>query len=118
MASVDMERRNDQCPFIFEFQVEFLLYTRANRNIPQDISRDSRNIRQSNYRGSQNTKFIIHGFKASATKSWVLAMKDALLEKVSAPHSEEYGKIKQMVSDKNNQNQCPILETIMGWLVD
>ena len=74
---------------ILDFQVEFLLYTRRNQNLPQDITRDPSRIKLSNYRGSKNTKFIIHGYKTHARKSWVLTMKDALLTKVGTKTIEK-----------------------------
>ncbi|XP_060601206.1 pancreatic triacylglycerol lipase-like [Ruditapes philippinarum] len=62
-------------------QVEFLLYTRANRNTPQIVTKDAASIHGSHFSGTKNTKFIVHGYQDDGRGPWLKKMAGAFLTK-------------------------------------
>ncbi|KAH3755769.1 hypothetical protein DPMN_190468 [Dreissena polymorpha] len=48
----------------WHFQIKFLLYTRANTNSPQSVSKTCQGIQQSHFSGTRKTKFNIHGYRS------------------------------------------------------
>ncbi|XP_045158432.1 inactive pancreatic lipase-related protein 1-like [Mercenaria mercenaria] len=64
-----------------EVGVSFLLHTRQNRDKYQLLTKDVVDIRRSNFNGTKGTKFIIHGYRDDGRETWVVNMKNALLEK-------------------------------------
>ncbi|KAF4517958.1 hypothetical protein B566_EDAN005325 [Ephemera danica] len=59
-------------------EVEFFLYTRANRVTPTQIHVGNSNLGQ--FDNAKNTKFIIHGYTGSYVDSWVTQMKNNFLD--------------------------------------
>ncbi|XP_058527507.1 pancreatic triacylglycerol lipase-like [Ochotona princeps] len=49
----------------------FLLYTNENQGSYQEIVADASSIKNSNFKTSRKTRFIIHGFTSSGEKSWL-----------------------------------------------
>lgn len=77
-ANLDLPRSPE------EIGTEFLLYTRRNWNNSQHLNYSSlTSITNSFYKSSLKTKIIIHGFTNSIKSTWLYAMKNALLTKVS-----------------------------------
>ncbi|KAL4237011.1 hypothetical protein ACF0H5_005395 [Mactra antiquata] len=60
--------------------VRFLLHTRHNKDIYELLTSDTVDITRSHYDGTKATKFIIHGYRDNGRESWVIRMKDALLQ--------------------------------------
>ncbi|XP_071500993.1 pancreatic lipase-related protein 2-like [Diadema antillarum] len=79
---------NDTCyPFGFppktpeEIGTRFYLYTRSNKNDPQEISRkDVAGLRASFFDARRRTKFVVHGYTSDSFSSWEKAKRDALLQ--------------------------------------
>ncbi|KAM5132707.1 pancreatic triacylglycerol lipase-like [Mantella aurantiaca] len=64
-----------------KINTRFLLYTRDNPNSYREISAvTSKSIKESNFRKSQKTRFIIHGFVDSGEKRWLTNMAQAMLQ--------------------------------------
>ena len=67
MYLADLKAETDFVPhFNAETDVFFLLFTRANQNVGQQIGSNADQIRNSNWVSSRPTRFIIHGFTGGA----------------------------------------------------
>ncbi|KAK3600476.1 hypothetical protein CHS0354_023577 [Potamilus streckersoni] len=64
--------------------VTYQLFTRENSNLPQILTTDKNVISSSNFNGGKGTKFIIHGYRSSASASFVIDIKDAILKREDA----------------------------------
>ena len=56
----------------------FILYNRANGNVEETFSTQAEPT--SSYDPKLSTKFIVHGFRNSARKQWIIDMKDQILK--------------------------------------
>ncbi|KAH3698216.1 hypothetical protein DPMN_085735 [Dreissena polymorpha] len=70
------------------FQIKFLLYTRANTNAPQIVSKIPLSIQQSHFSGAKKTKFIIHGYQDDGHGPWLITMAHAILTRVMSRPQE------------------------------
>ncbi|KAL3869625.1 hypothetical protein ACJMK2_042290 [Sinanodonta woodiana] len=62
-----------------DIDVKYKLFTRNNLELPQFLTANEDAIRSSNFDGSKDTKFIIHGFKH--TSPWDVNLKDEILKR-------------------------------------
>lgn len=76
-ANLDLPRSPE------EIGTEFVLYTRRNWNSSHHLNYTSlTSIRNSFYKSTAKTKFIIHGFTNTIKSTWLHKMKDAFLKRV------------------------------------
>lgn len=66
---------------------EFLLYTKQNDKVPQNLTADDTHTQQeriteSNFKGDRDTKFIIHGYTDKGDDGWVVRMAQKMLDLV------------------------------------
>ncbi|KAA0199788.1 hypothetical protein HAZT_HAZT011309 [Hyalella azteca] len=66
-------------------QVNFLLWTRSNRNVEYVLEAfNADSFAASNFESSRETLLIFHGFSSNGKTSWILDAKNALLDRVDA----------------------------------
>ncbi|KAH3698218.1 hypothetical protein DPMN_085737 [Dreissena polymorpha] len=73
--------------FSCSFQVKFLLYTRANTQSPQIVTKTSDSIQASHFSRTRKTKFIIHGYQ-DRHGQWMSNMAQAIIKRVKSRSKE------------------------------
>ncbi|XP_064614117.1 pancreatic lipase-related protein 2-like [Liolophura sinensis] len=64
---------------------EFLLFTRENPKVPQNLTADEthtqeQRITESSFKGSRDTKFIIHGYTDKGDEGWAVRMAEKMID--------------------------------------